>query len=38
MNLESRPQLRRFITLIDELYQNNVKLICSAEVSCDKLV
>lgn len=37
MSLEERPQLRRFITLIDELYQNNVKLICSAETTCDKL-
>ena len=37
LKLSERDSLRRFITLIDELYQHKVKLICSAEESPEKL-
>ncbi|KAG2386595.1 hypothetical protein C9374_002339 [Naegleria lovaniensis] len=37
-NKDNRDALRRFITLVDELYQHRVKLICSAEKPVDQLL
>lgn len=32
MNMDTRDQARRFITLVDELYNHKIKLVCSATV------
>ena len=37
MGPESRDKAKRFVTLIDALYENSVKLICSAEVRPSEL-
>lgn len=37
MGKDQRDQAKRFVTLIDVLYENNVKLFCSAEVLPDDL-
>jgi len=37
MSREHRNEAKRFVTLIDELYEHKVKLICTAEASPDKL-
>jgi len=37
MGPEKRDQARRFITLIDTLYDEGVKLVCSAEAPADRL-
>lgn len=37
MGKEKRNEAKRFVTLIDELYEHKVKLICSAEVSPQEL-
>ncbi len=37
MHVDSDDTARRFIALVDEFYERNVKLIISAEVSMDKL-
>lgn len=37
-NAENKNEAKRFIHLIDELYEHKVKLICSAEVTADKLL
>jgi cell division protein ZapE len=37
MSAEKRNEAKRFVTLIDTLYENNVKLVCSAEVEPDRL-
>ncbi|GMH80102.1 hypothetical protein TL16_g08406 [Triparma laevis f. inornata] len=37
MTLKNHNQSRRFITLIDELYEGKCKLICNAEVEIDEL-
>ncbi|MEE8295284.1 MAG: cell division protein ZapE [Sphingomonadales bacterium] len=37
MTKENRNEAKRFVTLIDILYENNVKLFCSAEVSPEDL-
>ncbi|MHA1543790.1 MAG: cell division protein ZapE [Alphaproteobacteria bacterium] len=37
MKKENRNEAKRFVTLIDILYENNVKLFCSAQVSPEEL-
>ena len=37
MGPDKRNEAKRFVTLIDTLYENNVKLICSAAVAPDQL-
>jgi len=37
MNSEKRNEAKRFVTLIDELYEHKVKLICTAEVPPEEL-
>ena len=37
MGFESRSKARRFITLVDELYNRRVRLVCSAAVPIDEL-
>lgn len=37
MSMQVRDQARRFITLVDELYNARVRLVCSAEVPPDAL-
>merc|ERR1719265_761174 len=37
MSLQTRDSARRFITLIDQLYTHNVRIVCSAAVEPDKL-
>lgn len=37
MSREHRNEAKRFVTLIDELYEHKVKLICTAATSPDKL-
>ena len=37
LDSDSEDQARRFISLVDELYDNNVKLIISAEAQADSL-
>lgn len=35
--LQIRDQARRFITLVDELYNHRVRLVCSAQDTPDRL-
>jgi predicted ATPase len=37
MNMDTRDQARRFITLVDELYNHKIKLVCSATVQPKEL-
>jgi cell division protein ZapE len=37
MTREHRNEAKRFVTLIDELYEHNVKLICTAQTTAGKL-
>ena len=37
MSYEYRNEAKRFMTLIDALYEHHVKLICSAEVPAEEL-
>lgn len=37
LSIECRDQAQRFVTLIDALYEGNVKLICSSAVAIDAL-
>ena len=37
MGIEKRNEAKRFVILIDALYENNVKFLCCAEVSAEKL-
>ena len=37
MNMDTRDQARRFITLVDELYNHKIKLVCSASVAPKEL-
>ncbi|PIR37591.1 MAG: cell division protein ZapE [Alphaproteobacteria bacterium CG11_big_fil_rev_8_21_14_0_20_39_49] len=37
MSREHRNEAKRFVTLIDELYEHRVKLICTAQTSPEKL-
>jgi protein AFG1 len=37
LKITMRSEARRFITMIDTLYDNQVKLVCSAEVLPDQL-
>lgn len=37
MTIRKRAEVRRFTTMIDNLYDHRVKLICTAEVSPEKL-
>lgn len=37
LSVEIRDQVRRFVTLIDALYEHNVKLICTATLPAEQL-
>ena len=37
MGVEKRNEAKRFVIFIDALYENNVKFLCCAEVSAEKL-
>jgi cell division protein ZapE len=37
LNSDSQDSAKRFVTLVDALYENKVKLICSAEVRPEEL-
>ncbi|XP_019056869.1 PREDICTED: lactation elevated protein 1 isoform X2 [Tarenaya hassleriana] len=37
MSMKIRDKARRFITLVDELYNHHCRLVCSAEASIDEL-
>lgn len=37
LSKENRDQARRFVTLIDALYEKKVKIICTAAVPADQL-
>jgi cell division protein ZapE len=37
LSSEKRNEAKRFVTLIDVLYENKIKLVCSAEVPADAL-
>ena len=37
LSIEIRDQVRRFVTLVDALYEKNVKLICTVALPVEKL-